>query len=140
MAARCSFTPSATPPRSPASRGWTGTNSTISSPASVQLTTSPDRFAPAMETLLPLAERAAELLQARGGTVAVAESSAGGLVCAALLSVPGASAYFRGGVVAYTRDARRALLGLSNEALDGVPPNSEPLAVLLAEAARERLG
>ena len=94
-----------------------------------------------METLLlPLAERAAELLQARGGTVAVAESSAGGLVCAALLSVPGASAYFRGGVVAYTRDARRALLGLSNEALDGVPPNSEPLAVLLAEAARERLG
>ena len=93
-----------------------------------------------METLLPLAGKAAALLKARGGTVAVAESSAGGLVCAALLAVPGASAYFRGGVVAYTRDARRALLGLSNEALDGVPPNSEPLAALLAEAARERLG
>jgi nicotinamide-nucleotide amidase len=47
-----------------------------------------------VETLLPLAERAAALLKARGQTVAVAESSAGGLVCAALLAVPGASAYF----------------------------------------------
>lgn len=93
-----------------------------------------------METLLPLAEKAAALLKARGETVAVAESSAGGLACAALLAVPGASAYFRGGVVAYTRDSRRALLGLSDEALDGVPPNSEPLAALLAGAARDRLG
>lgn len=93
-----------------------------------------------METLLPLAERAAVLLNARGETVAVAESSAGGLVCAALLAVPGASAYFRGGVLAYTRDSRRALLGLPDAALDGVPPNSEPLASLLAGAARDRLG
>lgn len=93
-----------------------------------------------METLLPLAEEAAALLKARGETVAVAESSAGGLVCAALLAVPGASAYFRGGVVAYTRESRRALLGLSDAALDGVPPNSEPLASVLAEAARDRLG
>ncbi len=93
-----------------------------------------------METLLPLAERAGALLKARGDTVAVAESSAGGLACAALLAVPGASAYFRGGVVAYTRDARRALLGVPDAALDGVPPNSEPLASLLAGAARDRLG
>jgi nicotinamide-nucleotide amidase len=93
-----------------------------------------------MESLLPLAERAAALLKGRGETIAVAESSAGGLVSAALLAVPGASAYFRGGVVAYTRDARRALLGVSDAALDGVPPNSEPLASLLAEAARDRLG
>jgi PncC family amidohydrolase len=93
-----------------------------------------------VETLLPLAERAGALLKARGDTVAVAESSAGGLACAALLAVPGASAYFRGGVVAYTRDARRALLGVPDAALDGVPPNSEPLASLLAGAARDRLG
>lgn len=93
-----------------------------------------------METLLPLAERAAALLKARGETVAVAESSAGGLVAAALLAQPGASAYFRGGAVVYTRDARRALLGIPDAALDGVPPNSEPLAALLADAARVRLG
>jgi nicotinamide-nucleotide amidase len=93
-----------------------------------------------MDTLLPLADRAAGLLRARGETVAVAESSAGGLVCAALLAVPGASAYFRGGAVVYTRDARRALLGIPDAALDGVPPNSEPLAALLAGAARDRLG
>ena len=93
-----------------------------------------------MESLLPLAERAGALLKARGETLAVAESSAGGLVSAALLAVPGASAYFRGGAVVYTRDARRALLGLPDAALDGVPPNSEPLAALMAEAARNRLG
>ena len=93
-----------------------------------------------MEALLPLAERAAALLKARGETVVVAESSAGGLVCAALLAVPGASAYFRGGAVVYTRDARRALLGIPDAALDGVPPNSEPLAALLAESARDRIG
>ena len=93
-----------------------------------------------METLLPIAEKAAALLKARGETLAVAESSAGGLVCAALLAVPGASAYFRGGAVVYTRDARRALLGIPDAALDGVPPNSEPLAALLAGAARDRLG
>ena len=93
-----------------------------------------------MDTLLPSAERAAALLKARGETVAVAESSAGGLVSAALLAQPGASAYFRGAAVVYTRDARRALLGIPDAALDGVPPNSEPLAALLAGAARIRLG
>ena len=93
-----------------------------------------------MQALLPFAEQAGKLLKARGETIAVAESSAGGLVSAALLAMPGASAYFRGGVVAYTRDARRALLGIPDAALDGVPPNSEPLAALLAEAARDKLG
>ncbi len=91
-----------------------------------------------METLLPLAGRAAALLKARGETIAAAESSAGGLVSAALLAQPGASAYFRGAAVAYTRDARRVLLGIPDAALDGVPPNSEPLAALLAGAARVR--
>ena len=93
-----------------------------------------------METLLPLARRAAALLKARGETIAAAESSAGGLVSAALLAQPGASPYFRGAAVVYTRDARRVLLGIPDAALDGVPPNSEPLAALLAGAARVRLG
>jgi PncC family amidohydrolase len=64
----------------------------------------------------------------------------GGLISAALLAVPGASAYFLGGVVVYTREARRILLDIPNTALDGVPPSSEPYAALLARAAQGRLG
>ena len=63
-----------------------------------------------LEALLPAAHEAAELLRAAGATVAVAESSSGGLVAAALLAVPGASAYFRGGGVVYTGDAKALLL------------------------------
>jgi nicotinamide-nucleotide amidase len=93
-----------------------------------------------MQHLLPLAEQAGALLKARGETIAVAESSAGGLISAALLAVPGASAWFLGGVVVYTREARRVLLDIPNAALDGVPPTSEPYAALLARAAQARLG
>ena len=53
----------------------------------------------------------ASLLRQRKETVAVSESSAGGLISAALLAIPGASAYFLGGGVIYTQAARRALLG-----------------------------
>ncbi|MBK1659044.1 CinA family protein [Paracraurococcus ruber] len=93
-----------------------------------------------METLLPIAARAGALLKARGDTIAVAESSTGGLVAAALLAVPGASAYFLGGSVVYTRQAREALLGIERRALAAAPPASEEMAALLAEAARQRLG
>ena len=65
-----------------------------------------------MDSLLPIAARAGALLRARGETISVAESSAGGLVSAALLAVPGASAYFLGGTVVYTRAAREALLAI----------------------------
>src|SRR5688572_4413847 len=56
-----------------------------------------------MQTLIPLAEKIAARLQQRGETIAVSESSTGGLISAALLAVPGASAYFLGGAVVYTR-------------------------------------
>ena len=59
-----------------------------------------------MDTLLPIATRVAALLKARKHTIAVAESSAGGLLAASLLAVPGASAYFLGGAVVYTKPAR----------------------------------
>src|SRR5450759_1298217 len=62
-----------------------------------------------MEILLPLAEQVAVLLKQHRETIAVAESSTGGLISAALLAVPGASAYFLGGAVVYTRLARDAL-------------------------------
>ena len=93
-----------------------------------------------MQTLLPLGEKAGALLKARGESIAVAESSAAGLISAALLAVPGASAYFRGGAVVYTREARSILLDIPQAALGGVPPSSEPYAALLARGARERLG
>ena len=61
-----------------------------------------------MDRLLPLAEKIAARLIERKETVAVAEGSAGGLISAALLAVPGASAYFVGGAVVYTGAARGA--------------------------------
>jgi nicotinamide-nucleotide amidase len=91
-------------------------------------------------TLAPLAEALAAELKARGQTVAVAESSAGGLISASLLAVPGASAYFLGGAVVYTGKARMALLGLRREDVAGMRSSSEPYAVLLAKTARENFG
>ena len=92
-----------------------------------------------MENVLPIARQVADLLKARRDTVGVAESSAGGLISAALLAVPGASAYYMGGTVVYTRRARRELLGLTDDAMASVPPGTEALALLLARAMRERL-
>jgi PncC family amidohydrolase len=72
--------------------------------------------------------------------VAVAESSSGGLISAALLAVPGASAYFVGGAVVYTGKARMALLGLTREDVAGVRSASEAYGLILARAVRENLG
>jgi nicotinamide-nucleotide amidase len=91
-----------------------------------------------MQSLLPLAERLGARLKARGETVSVAESSAGGLISAALLAVPGASAYYLGGAVVYTRQSRELLLGIPPTALEGMRPSTEPYALLLARTAREK--
>jgi len=90
--------------------------------------------------LAPIAEALAEVLKQRNQSVAVAESSAGGLISAALLAVPGASAYFLGGSVVYTGKARMALLGLRREDVAGVRSASEPYALILARTVRENLG
>jgi len=86
------------------------------------------------------ARAAARLLAARGETVAVAESSAGGLISAALLSVPGASAYYLGGTVIYTVVAARRLLGDAAPVPDGVRGASDPFARYLAGAVAAKLG
>jgi PncC family amidohydrolase len=86
----------------------------------------------------PIAREVARFLIARGETLAVAESSAGGLISAALLAIPGASAFFLGGAVVYTRLSRGVLLGIPDEALAGMRPATEPYALLLARSARER--
>ena len=93
-----------------------------------------------MQTLVPLAEAVAALLKSRKETVAIAETSSGGLIAASLLAVPGASAYFLGASVAYTKQARIALLDISDDAMRGIRSSSEPYAALLARTIRERHG
>ncbi len=94
-----------------------------------------------MQDLLELAGRIGGKLKARKETVAIAESSTGGLISAALLSVPGASAYFLGGSVIYTRQARRALLGIGHPLPEGIArASTEPYAALLAATMRESVG
>lgn len=93
-----------------------------------------------MHDLTTLGNTVGALLKARKQTLAVAESSAGGLISAALLAVPGASAYFVAGGVIYTHDARRTLLTMPDEALSGVRPSTEEYARRLASRVRERCG
>ena len=92
-----------------------------------------------IEELLPQAERIAARLKARGETISIAESSTAGLISAALLAVPGASAYFMGGAVVYTRPAGEAFLTATQEKRAGIRSSSEPWATLAAELVRERL-
>src|SRR4249919_2861443 len=91
-----------------------------------------------MKELVTIAEKIATQLIVRKQTISVAESSTGGLISAALLSVPGASAYFLGGAVVYTRDARRLLMDIPDEAMKGIRSASEPYAQLLARQMRQR--
>ena len=93
-----------------------------------------------MDELRPLAAALAAQLIERKQTIAVAESSAGGLISAALLAVPGASAYFLGGAVIYTQAARRGLLGVPDAAVQSLRSSTEAYAVVKARAIRERLG
>lgn len=93
-----------------------------------------------MNDLSGMASTVGARLKAEKQTIAVAESSAGGLISAALLAVPGASAYFLGGGVIYTQAARRALLRVPDEAVTGIRSSSEPYALLKARAVRELLG
>jgi PncC family amidohydrolase len=93
-----------------------------------------------MQELLTKAAELGAVLRSRGETVAVAESSAGGLTAASLLAQPGASAFFLGGAVVYTKHAREALLAITAAEMEGMRPASEHYALLLARRLRERLG
>jgi nicotinamide-nucleotide amidase len=92
-----------------------------------------------MQELIAAAEKIGAILKERRETIAVGESSSGGLISAALLAIPGASAYFLGGAVVYTRDSRRELLGLPDSAFAGIKSVTEELALILARGARQRL-
>lgn len=92
-----------------------------------------------MSDIGTMAQQVGALLKARGETVAVAESSAGGLICAALLAVPGASAYFKGGGTVYTSDAKRILIDIPAAAMEAHRAATQDHALDLARAARVRL-
>jgi PncC family amidohydrolase len=93
-----------------------------------------------MQELLTQAEKVAALLKRRGDSVAVAESSTGGLIAAALLAMPGASAYFLGGAVVYTKAARAALLGIGDAEMASLRPSTEAYARMIAARVRDRHG
>jgi len=76
----------------------------------------------------------------RGQTLAVAESLTGGLVLATLVSVPGASAAVRGGVVAYATDTKTSMLGVDRDLLDRAGPVDPHVVTAMATGVRERLG
>jgi nicotinamide-nucleotide amidase len=93
-----------------------------------------------MQSLMPIAEKIAGVLIDRRETIAIAESSTGGLIAAALLAIPGASAYFVGGAVVYTKAARAALLGIGDAEMQGLRPSTEAYSLLIARRVLERHG
>lgn len=93
-----------------------------------------------MPNIEEIAAEIARRLIERGQSVAVAESAAGGLISAALLAVPGASGYFKGGVVVYNADAKERLAGMTRQELEADRSATAPHAAALARAIRRRLG
>ena len=93
-----------------------------------------------MAELSSMAASVGELLKQRQQTIAVSESSCGGLLSAALVSIPGASAYYVGGAVVYTRASQKGLLMVPDEAMTDIRASSEPYALLNARTIREALG
>jgi PncC family amidohydrolase len=92
------------------------------------------------DPLVELARRLQETCLARGVTVALAESCTGGLVAAAVTETPGSSGYFLGGIVSYSDDAKRNLLGVPPEVLAAHGAVSAQVARAMAEGARDRFG
>ena len=80
-----------------------------------------------------------DLLKARGETIAVAESTTGGLISARLLSIPDASVYFLGGVIIYSQVSRKVFLDASAEKVHGAKPLTEEMAMFFAKEVREKL-
>ena len=95
-----------------------------------------------MSDILAMGTKAGELLKARGEKIAIGETSAGGLISASLLAVPGASAYFAGGAITYSARSIRGLVDISLDEMraKGIRSSSEPYAILLAQAVRAKHG
>ena len=92
-----------------------------------------------MERLLPLAESVGAMLRSREETVAISESSSGGLISTALLAVPGASRFYRGAGIIYAPQAFKGLMGLGRDDLQGHRSATEPYALIMARTMRAKL-
>lgn len=86
---------------------------------------------------IPVEERVGHILRKMGKTIALAESCTGGLVGHLITQVPGSSDYLRGGVIAYSNDAKVQLLGVRRETLDQFGAVSEETAIEMAQGARK---
>ena len=93
-----------------------------------------------MPDLSRLAASVGQMLKDRGDTIAVSESACGGLINAALVALPGASAYYIGGAVIYTHVSREGLLDIEDGAMEGMRASTEGYAALKAATIRQRLG
>jgi len=96
------------------------------------------RFPP--EPLKAIVEEVASLLRARKETISVAETAAGGLISAALLATPGASAFYKGGLTVYTLESRVAFAGWTQANIDNYKGPSPEVVSGLAENVRQKLG
>lgn len=93
-----------------------------------------------METeMRTLAHQVGELLSQRGLTLAVAESCTGGLLGHLITSVSGSSAYFEGGVISYSNEAKERLLGVPHETLMEHGAVSKETAIAMAQGTRRLL-
>ncbi len=93
-----------------------------------------------MSELSDMAASVGGLLKEKGHTIAVSESSCGGLLSASLVSIPGASAYYVGGAIIYTRASQKGLLSVPDEAMEGLRASTEEYALLNGRKIREALG
>jgi PncC family amidohydrolase len=90
------------------------------------------------EDLTKLGTEVGAVLKARGQSIAVVDGATGGLISAALLAMPGASAFYRGGGVIYTLKGRRIVLGHEPGSLQGLTSATEAYALAQARLIRER--
>ncbi len=93
-----------------------------------------------MPGLAAMGETIGTLLKERQENIGIAESSCGGLISAALVAMPGASAFYLGGGVSYTQSSRQGLMGIVESQMTGLRPSTEEYALLNARAMQQMLG
>lgn len=86
----------------------------------------------------PPLKKIAEMLTARGATLSVAESCTGGLLAGTLTQKPGASAFFRGGIVTYATETKTEFLGVPAELIEKFGVVSEECAIAMANGVAEK--
>ena len=87
-----------------------------------------------------LAKKAAHLLKKHSQTISIAESSTAGLISAHLLALPGASSYFIGGSIIYTRIAQKVFLNVNDKQMENLRASTEKYALLNSNQVRQLTG